>query len=101
MERKTREELNRLSKEVFGKTSRWQKIVNNGVAEPHQREREVMVPTTKGIVKKIFTDNKNITKRYSVEEVRQLMLDILEARTPALVKAEPVAEEATESSPAV
>lgn len=80
MTRKTREELNELSKQVFGSTSRWQKIVDKGVAEPHTREREVMVPTRNGMEKKVFTDKKDVIKHYSVDEVRKLMEDILASR---------------------
>lgn len=85
MDRKTREELNKLSKEVFGTSSRWQKIMDKGVAEPHERDREVMIPGPKGLEKKVFTDKKSIVKHYSLEEVRQLMNDILEARKKIVV----------------
>ncbi len=80
MTRVQREELNALSKECFGTTSRWQKIVNNGVAEPMERKREVMVPSCGGFAKKTFTDRKSVVRRYSVEEVKALMEDILKDR---------------------
>ncbi len=81
MDRKAREELNEMSKKVFGTTSKWQKLVNKGVAEPYQREREVMVPGANGnLLKKTFTDTKHVKKRYSVEEVRKLMQDELDER---------------------
>ena len=81
MDRKTREELNDLSMECFGTSSRWQKIVNNGVLEPMERDREVLVPQLNGrLVKKVFTDKKTFIKSYTVEEVKKLMLDILEDR---------------------
>jgi hypothetical protein len=81
MTRETREKLNRLSKIVFGNSSRWQKIVNNGVVEPMSRDREVTVPDGRGGLKtKIFTDKKSVLKRYSVEEVASIMLDILKSR---------------------
>jgi hypothetical protein len=91
MTRKTREELNALSKEVFGTSSRWQKIVSNGVSEPFQKDREVMVPQGGRIVKKTFTDNKSVLRRYSVAEVTELMNKILEDRkkiTVALANAD-------------
>jgi hypothetical protein len=79
-----RHELNALSKQVFGTSSRWQKIVQNGVSEPYSRDREVMVPGPNGIQKKTFTDTKNVIRRYTVDEVRTLMQGIL-AQSNALV----------------
>ena len=78
MDRKTRENLNSLSKKAFGKSSKWQKLVNNGIYEPYERDREVMVPRANGTaVKKVFTDKKFVCRRYTVEEVTKLMTDIL------------------------
>ena len=51
-------EMNKLSLEVFGSSSRWQKIVNNGVSEPHERDQEVMVPVNGKITKQIGWQNK-------------------------------------------
>lgn len=85
MDRKTREELNTLSKECFGTSSRWQKIMLHGVAEPFERDREVMVPTAKGVEKKVFTDKKNVIKHFSLNEVRKLMEDLLEDRRKQIV----------------
>jgi hypothetical protein len=79
MTRTLREELNLLSKQVFGTTSKWQKLVNDGVKEPYQRERKVMVPTPTGLREKTFVDKKDLIRRYSVEEVKKLMLDMIEA----------------------
>jgi hypothetical protein len=79
MDTKTREELNALSKRAFGASSKWQKLVNNGIYEEYSRDREVMVPTANGqLMKKTFTDKKKMARRYSVEEVRKLMEGILE-----------------------
>ncbi len=81
MTRQEREELNQMSKECFGTTSRWQKIINNGVADPMERDREVLVPDGRGGVKtKVFKDKKAVVKRYSVEDVRKLMEDILKTK---------------------
>jgi hypothetical protein len=81
MTREVRENLNRLSKEVFGTSSRWAKIVNNGVAEPMEREREVTVPDGKGGVKvKTFKDKKSVVKHYTPDEVCSMMLEILVSR---------------------
>jgi hypothetical protein len=85
MDRKTRDELNQLSKQVFGTSSRWQKIVNNGVAEPMSRERDVIVPTSKGLKTKTYTDKKTVVRHYSVDEVKKLMEDILEERKKRVV----------------
>jgi hypothetical protein len=79
MTRTQREELNQLSKQVFGTTSKWQKLVNDGVKEPYERERKVMVPTPAGLKEKTFVDKKSVVRRYSVEEVKKLMTDMVEA----------------------
>lgn len=78
MTRQEREELNLLSKQAFGTSSRWQKLVNDGVKEPHQRERKVMVPTRGGIREKTFVDKKDVLRRYTVQEVRKIMTDMVE-----------------------
>lgn len=81
MKRELRDQLNQLSKEVFGTSSRWQKIINNGVLEPYERDREVMIPRANGTLdKKTFTDKKTVVRHYSVEEVLTLMNEILEKR---------------------
>jgi len=83
-----RQELNALSKECFGASSRWQKFVNNGVLEPYEREREVMVPRANGeIVKKTFKDKKSVVRHYTVEEVRNLMADLIAQRRGNLISA--------------
>lgn len=79
--RTQREELNALSKQVFGTASKWKKLVENGFPEEFTREREVLVPKASGqMVAKKFTDRKYVTKRYTVEEIRKFMTDALEAR---------------------
>ena len=76
-----RQELNTLSKECFGVSSRWQKIMNNGVPEPYEREREVMVPRANGeIVKKTFKDKKSVVRHYTLEEVKNLMVYLIAQR---------------------
>ncbi len=79
---KERQELNKLSKQVFGASSKWQKMVTKGFGESFEREREVMVPTRTGVTKKVFTDRKKVIKHYSVEEIKKFMLDVLESRKP-------------------
>lgn len=87
MDHKTAQEFKKLSKEAFGTTSRWQKLVNKGVQEPMQREREVVVPDRRGgVTTKIFVEKKLVIKRYSLEEVKKLMEDIIAIKkglTPA------------------
>ncbi len=75
MDRKTTEELNELSKKVFGASSRWRKLVENGVQQPMERDKEVMVPTRDGrnVEMKTFTEKKTVLKRYTVDEIRDLM----------------------------
>lgn len=85
MNRQTREELNTLSKLAFGSRSKWQKLVNNGFSENLERDREVMVPTTKGLELKTFTDKKYVNRHYTVEEVRKVMTDILNTRNKVKV----------------
>ncbi len=80
MNRELREEMNRLSKETFGASSRWQKIVNHGVLDKVVRDREVTVPGPKGLEVKTFTDSKLVTRRSTVEEVKALMEGILAER---------------------
>lgn len=82
MTRNEREQLNSLSKQAFGTSSRWAKIVANGTVDKLSRDREVMVPSANGnaIETKVFTDHKNVTRRYTVEEVKTLMEDILAKR---------------------
>lgn len=76
-----KQELNTLSKKVFGTTSKWEKLVNKGDPEPHTRQREVMLPDGRGGLKtKVFTDTKYVLKHYTVEEVKKLMLDVLASR---------------------
>lgn len=74
MDRKTTEELNELSKKAFGSSSRWRKFMEKGVMEPMSRQREVTLPTKNGGLEiKVFTDHKSIIKRYTVDEIRDLM----------------------------
>lgn len=86
MERKVREELNELSKKVFGASSRWQKIVDKGVLEPMERTREAMIMVNGVPEKKTFTDRKSVKKHYTVDEVRNLMLSELVQRNALVHK---------------
>lgn len=88
MTRQEREELNQMSKRVFGTTSRWKKIIDHGVAEDFERDREVMLPRANGhVVKKVYTDKKSVIRHYTVAEVRKLMEDILTKRAGEIATA--------------
>ena len=86
MNRELKSEMNKLSLEVFGSSSRWQKIVNNGISEPYERDREVIIPKNGKITKQIVTDTKNIMVRYTADEVKKMMEDVLEQRKLDLAK---------------
>jgi len=84
--RKERKELDALSKEVFGTSSRWHKLVTSGHGELLTEEKTETVPpakegeesTTKTVnvpVKTSFGANKLITKHYTVESVKAMMLE--------------------------
>lgn len=81
-----RQTLNALSKECFGTASRWKKLMDYGIAEEYERDREVMLPGNGEFVKKVFKDKKFVVKHYSLEEVKKLMEDILEKRRNPNVK---------------
>lgn len=83
MNRKTREEMNELSKKVFGTSSRWQKIVNNGVVDSYQEQSTKIVPnrTTGQLEAKNFQVTKPVFRRYTVEQVKELMESILLSRS--------------------
>jgi len=84
MDRKTRDELNSLSKQVFGTSSRWQKLVNDGFQEVITEDVTEQVPQDDGttvervvkVPKKVNGAVQSVTKRYTVEGVMQLMLDL-------------------------
>ena len=81
-----REELNSLSKDVFGASSRWQKLVNNGYAklvteevtelvpgktdeeEPTERKVQVPVKNANGTYRSTLT-------RYTVDSIKEHMVE--------------------------
>lgn len=83
LEREEREELNNLSRQVFGSASRWQKYIK-GVYIGQTKQVEEEVPGENGAeptkqtknVPLLGPDRKQVKviKRYTVEEVRNLML---------------------------
>lgn len=81
MDHKTNQEMNILSKEVYGTSSKWQKLMRKGVKQVWERDREVVVPTANGQFRtKVFKDQKYTVKYYTFEEVKEEMLKILEER---------------------
>lgn len=83
--RKDREFLNTLSKEVYGVSSRWAKIVRDGVTELVTQELSEIVPgvdgapdtekTVKVPVKREDGALQSTIKRFSVEDVKVLMVE--------------------------
>ena len=101
MEYKTRKELDELSLRAFGTSSKWKKLVDKGIPQLYERDREVIVPNKDGqLSKKVYTEQKYVTKRYTAEEVKKHMMQILEDRHNAekkrLEEALAAAENATE-----
>lgn len=84
LERAEREELNKLSKEVFGSANRWQKIVENGYSEVLMKTVKEEVPGENG-AESTFIEQKvpvlsesggkqSAMVRHTVESIRELML---------------------------
>lgn len=101
----TRQKLNALSKEVFGSSSRWQKLVNTGHLELLTQEVNETVPsdveggepTVQKVNKPILTKTgaqQKVNKRYTVESVVELMLDIKKKREEYLEKMKSLQAEA-------
>ncbi len=89
MNRTTIDEMNELSKRCFGTTSRWKKILDNGVAEPLPDETKV-VPNfaTKQLESRTFKSHKSVIKRYTFQEVKELMESILKQQEDLQIKIE-------------
>ena len=81
MEYKTRQELNELSLKAFGVSSRWKKIMDRGLQQTYERDREVVLAMQNGkLEKKVFTDQKVVIHRLSAEEVKNYMVQIIETK---------------------
>ena len=89
--------LNALSKEVFGASSRWQKLVNKGFTQVVTEESKEMTPTEADpsvLEEKIVTvpvraksgGIVSTTKRHTVESVYKLMLDLKARRDAYLAR---------------
>jgi hypothetical protein len=77
-------ELNSLSKEVFGSSSRWEKLVKKGYAEVETQEVTELVPgatdeesTTRQVQVPVMHNGmkKMVKKFHTVESVKALMLE--------------------------
>lgn len=84
--RQEREELNALSKEVFGVSSKWQKLVNKGYSKLITEETTEYVPgatdndegTTRKVqvpVKRKDGAHQSTTQHHTLASVRQYMLE--------------------------
>jgi hypothetical protein len=82
--KKERLELNALSKEVFGVSTRWSKLVNKGYSELVTEEKEETIPpakegdepTKKTVRVPILTKfgaKQSVTKYHTVESIRETM----------------------------
>ena len=92
--RAEREELNALSKEVFGVSSKWQKFFK-GVSELYTKTVKEVVPgdkgapdTTKEVTVPVLLDGAKQykTKAYSVDECRTLLLQAIAQRDAYLAE---------------
>lgn len=88
MNRKDREYLNQLSKEAFGTSSRWQKILLHGVIEKYERNHDVVVPKTDGSAFETKTVKvyENQLRRYTETELTAMMIGLIEKRKEQLAK---------------
>lgn len=83
--RNEREELNKLSQEVFGSSSRWKKLVDTGLREQVMEEVEEFIPPEtedgEGTTRKVKIPvkhkgiNKFETRHFDVESIKTFMLE--------------------------
>lgn len=100
--RADRKELDKLCKEIFGVSSRWQKMVK-GVSELVTKTVEEVVPgdkgapdTTKEVQVPLLTVNGSKqyrTKFYTLEEVKNLLLGLKKTRDEYMEKAKQAQEQ--------
>lgn len=105
---KTRQELNTLSKELFGSSSRWQKLVNKGFAQlvteevneikPAASEDDKSTDEERTVKVKVPTKRadgalQSTTVRHTVESVMELMLKLKVQRDEYLEKVRLAKEE--------
>lgn len=111
MDYQTKQEMNALSKEVFGSSSRWQKLVNKGFAELVTEEVEETIPADENgenggveVVRKpvLRSDGakQSVMTRHTVESVKELMLKMKSARDQYLARLKTSQEEARKAQEA-
>lgn len=96
--RETKERLDKLSKEVFGATSRWRKLVEKGYSEQVMDELDDIVPGENGepdTVKQVKVAHRradgaymHVHKRHTLESVEAWMLDLKKKRDEFLAMIE-------------
>lgn len=99
-----KEELKTLSKEVFGSSSRYQKILDRGMLQPLTEEVTEYVPgetdEDEGFTRQVQVPVKrngmdvSVTKRPTPEELKQIMLDMKAKREAFLEQLKKMQEEA-------
>lgn len=92
--RQDREALNALSTEIFGVSSKWQKMVKDGVPTVVTKEVTEEVPASEGVEATTRTitvpeldetgKKRSVLKFHSVEEMLTLMISIKEQRDAAI-----------------
>jgi hypothetical protein len=90
LSREEKEELNKLSKDVLGASSRWRKMIENGYAEQIMRTVVEEVPgengapaTTRTVQIPVLLENgvkQYRTQYHTVESVRTFMLELKDQR---------------------
>ena len=111
-DRKTIDEMNALSKQVFGSTSKWRKMVEKGVWEPLEEETKRLTfkdgkeeyETVKTPVLHKDQLQKHTLHRYTVSEAMNFMVNVLIKREEirqAIEKAKEQAKAEQESKDAV
>ena len=103
MNRQTREELNALSQEVFGASSRWQKLLNKGysklvtveVLETVPSEKEGEEPQTVKVTRPVLLNGvpQSTQERHTEESIREAMLDLKQKRDEYLATVKRLKEE--------
>lgn len=102
--RAEREELKALSLEIFGVSSKWKKLLDNGITKQLTKTVVETVPgengepdTTREVEVPVLTESgatQSYTKYLSVEEVRDLLLDLKAKRDAFLAERKAKMEEA-------
>lgn len=102
--REKKEQLNALSKEIFGSSSRWVKLVDKGHTELVTEEVEEVIPADENgenggidmVKKPVLTASgahQYVTKRYTVEEIEAKMNEIKTQRDVYVARLKTMQEE--------